>query len=89
MSWSISLNPVVKEEAELAIDSIEFPDYCEPPAKDQILAARRVAKELLKSIPGPMVTISMTGHANGVGWQARPGYADDFISVTVGQCAIS
>lgn len=85
MSWSISLNPVKKEEAELAIDSIEFPDYSEPPARDQIITARHVVKELLRSIPGPYVVINMTGHANGVGWQDKKGYSADFISITVSQ----
>lgn len=85
MSWSVSTPRVKKADAELAVDSLEPPDYAEPPAIDQIQSAMRAAKEILKSIPGPFVVVSMSGHANGIGWQRKAGWSDDFISVTVTQ----
>lgn len=85
MSWSTSTMIVAKAKAPDAIDQIEIPQYVEAPALDQIHAAQQAAKELLKLIPGPRVRVSMSGHANGVGWQKKEGWADDCITVTVTQ----
>lgn len=52
---------------------------------DQIRAAKAAALELLKVIPGTHVSISLSGHANGVGWHKKEGYANDCISVSVTQ----
>lgn len=52
---------------------------------DQIRVAKAAAVELLKVIPGPYVSISLSGHANGVGWHKKDGYANDCISVSVSQ----
>ena len=52
---------------------------------DQLHAARLAAKRLLHSIPGPYVMVSLSGHANGIGWQKKEGYANDSISVSVSQ----
>lgn len=85
MSWSTSTLVIPKAEAIRAINTIEIPQYVEAPALEQIRAAQEAAKELLKYVPGPRVRISMSGHANGVGWQKKDGYADDCITVTVTQ----
>lgn len=85
MSWSTSTLRVEKVKAEAAIDDVTIPYEIEPAAWDQVEAARRAAKELLKSVPGPFVVVSLSGHANGVGWQAKKGWANDCISVSVTQ----
>lgn len=85
MSWSTNTPKVTKHEAEQALGSLSFPGILEPPAIEQVAAAKRAALELLKSVPGPLVIISLSGHANGVGWQKKEGWANDCISVSVTQ----
>ncbi len=85
MSWSTSTPKVAKLEAERELDNLSFPGVVEPFALDQVAAAKRAALELLKSVPGPLVIVSLSGHANGVGWQKKAGYANDAISVSVTQ----
>lgn len=85
MSWSCSTPKVEKQQAENDIDAAMPGGLCDGPVLDQLSAARRAAKELLKLIPGPYVVVSMSGHANGVGWQKKEGWANDAISVTVTQ----
>lgn len=86
MSWSISLQkPVEKWQAEEAIDRLEVPSYVVGPALEQVSAAQRVAKELLKTIPGPYVNVIVSGHANGKGWHKDPTSANDTITVVVSQ----
>jgi hypothetical protein len=51
----------------------------------QFEAAKSAAKELVKIVPGSHVMVSMSGHANAVGWQKKPGYANDCINVSVTQ----
>lgn len=84
MSWSASFTvPVLKADADRVIDFLTA--HGDPPAQDQLAAAKRVAKVLLASVPGPWVSVQLSGHANGVGWQKKDGWANDCISVSVQQ----
>lgn len=90
MSWSASLpRPVPHHEAKQAIDQIPFPydaDTLETrAARAQFEVAKRAAKAIVHSIPGPYVMVGMSGHANGIGWQAKEGWSNDMISVAVNQ----
>jgi len=85
MSWSCSTPKVEKQQVENDIDVAMPGGLCDGPVLDQLAAARRAAKEIVKSVPGPYVIVSMSGHANGVGWQKKEGWANDCISVTVTQ----
>lgn len=85
MSWSTSTPKVAKHEAEQALSNLSFPGVLEPPALEQVAAAKRAAIELLKTVPGPFVVVSLSGHANGVGWQNKEGWANDCINVSVAQ----
>lgn len=85
MSWSMSTPKVVKSQIEEEIDRAMPGVLCEEPVLDQIACVRRAAKEIARSIPGPLMIVNMSGHANGVGWQKKEGYANDCISVTVTQ----
>jgi hypothetical protein len=89
MSWSTNfVKPVRKELAAQAIDEqLGTRSQTEPAAIDQCNAAKDIAKLLLKSIPGPFVQVSLGGHANGVGWQKKDGYSNDYITVNVYQVA--
>ena len=89
MSWSMSFpKPVLKSEADQAIDKLglseDCPKLCEEMA-DQLRTAKQAAKVLLTNVPGPYVSISMSGHANAVGWQKKSGMANDGIYVNVQQ----
>lgn len=85
MSWSMSTPKVEKQQVENEIDHAMPGGLCDGPVLDQIAAARRAAKELVKSVPGPLIIVHMSGHANGVGWQKKEGWANDAISVSVTQ----
>jgi hypothetical protein len=91
MSWSQSTQIVKKRDAERVINELRFPAFQregeepDPAMYEQFCAAKRAAIELLKTVPGPYVSVQMSGHANGVGWQRKEGYANDYISVYVGQ----
>lgn len=86
MSWSASfVKAVPKAQAEWEIDQLTTGGQTEGPAIDQYQAAKRAAKELLKSMTGPYVYVSMAGHANGVGWQVKEGFANDTIYISVNQ----
>lgn len=85
MSWSCSTPKVEKQQAGNDIDAVMPGGLCDGPTLDQLAAAKRAAKELLKSVPGPYVIVSMSGHANGIGWQEKVSYANDTISVSVTQ----
>jgi hypothetical protein len=94
MSWSVSFKkPVEREFVNAAIDGMEPPQTggdASPPieyhaALSQFEQAKVVAKELVKIIPGRYVMVSMNGHANGVGWQKKPGYANDCVNVNICQ----
>lgn len=72
-----------KAGAEKALNEMEM--LAPYTSIDQLDAAKRAAKELLKTLPGPFVRINFSGHANGVGWQKKAGYANDMITVSVSQ----
>lgn len=88
MSWSISTKIVPKSAIGQAIEDLSLAGNGFIPsaeAVDQLETAKRGALEILKSIPGPYMSVSLSGHANGVGWQKHAGYADDCITVSVNQ----
>jgi hypothetical protein len=86
MSWSASfVKPIPKREAEVAIENLTTGAQTEGPAIDQCQAAKRVAIALLIALPGPYVQVSLSGHANGVGWQKKAGWANDCITISVSQ----
>ena len=86
MSWSAFMKrEVPKGEIQDAIANITTDTPLDGPMLDQLQAAKRAALELVKSIPGPYLQVVMNGHANGVGWQQKEGWANDTISVTVTQ----
>jgi len=84
MSWSVGTKCVVKGEADAAIDALTTGTGDEK-HEDQLRVAKQAAKLILANIPGPCVSVTMSGHANGLGWQDRPGWATDCISVNVSQ----
>ena len=87
MSWSVAFTrPVSKRDAEAELDRLKLDPSTNPPeCEDQLHAARLAAKRLLHSIPGPYVMVSLSGHANGIGWQKKEGYANDTIQISVTQ----
>jgi hypothetical protein len=86
MSWSASfLTPVRKIDAAAYIDRLSTGTQMEGPAIDQCELAKSAAKSLLAGIPGPYVHVSLSGHANGVGWQKKEGYANDCINISITQ----
>ena len=86
MSWSASFTkPVPKREAAAAISALSTNGQTEGPAMDQCELAKHVAHQLLPIIPGPYIQVSISGHANGVGWKAKDGWANDTITVNVTQ----
>ncbi len=86
MSWNASTKgPVLKQNLPEALAGITDGEPLNGPMYEQLEAARRAAKELAKTVPGPHLAVSMSGHANGVGWQKKEGWANDTITVTVSQ----
>ena len=86
MSWSASfIKPVPKHEAAAAISALSTSGQSEGPAVDQCELAKHVAHALLPNVPGPYVNVTLSGHANGVGWQKKEGMANDMITVSVMQ----
>jgi hypothetical protein len=86
MSWSANTLIVDKKEINHAIDNPTIsPMDIDGPMLDQLKAAQDVAKELVKSISGPKMRVSMNGHANGVGWNRKEGWSNDSITVSVYQ----
>lgn len=77
--------PVLKQLAEEAIDNLSTHGEIEPPAFDQVKMAKQAVKLLLPIIPGPYIGITMSGHANGIGWQKKDGWANDCITVNITQ----
>lgn len=84
MSWTMSTGPVSKADAEAAIDNAQRGALNAAAAK-QFAAAKQVALELLKSVPGPKVIISLSGHANGTGETVPAGWAPDYIDIRISQ----
>ena len=86
MSWSASfVKAVPRAEASVAIDQLTTGAQTEGPAIAQCELAKKAAKEILVGIPGPYVQVLLSGHANGVGWQKKQGWANDTIYISVTQ----
>lgn len=84
MSWSAGTKSIVKHEADAAIDALTTGTNI-PEHEDQLRVAKQAAKLVLANIPGPCVIVSMSGHANAVGWNKKEGWANDCISINVTQ----
>lgn len=85
MSWYISTkNPVEKRHIDSAIDLLAISQE-DGPMEDQLRIAKQAAKLIAATTPGPYLSVALNGHANGVGWQKREGWSNDYISVTVTQ----
>lgn len=84
MSWSAGTKAIAKSEADAAIDALTTGTN-DPQHEDQLRVAKQSAKLLLANVPGPFVSVSLSGHANGVGWQKKEGWSNDCISVNVTQ----
>ena len=85
MSWSLNTGIVPKKDVVGAIMGLKPTHEVEPATEDQIYHAKKVALELVRGINGPFVSVQMSGHANGVGWQGKEGYANDCVTVSVAQ----
>ena len=87
MSWSASFTkPVAKRDAAAAISALSTTGpQTEGPAIDQCELAKHVAHSLLPIIPGPYIQVSLSGHANGIGWQKKEGWSNDSINVHISQ----
>jgi hypothetical protein len=85
MSWSLQTGIVRKQDAVAAVMQLKPSHDVDAPTEDQIYHAKKTALELVRGVPGPFVSVSMSGHANGVGWQQKEGYANDCINVSVTQ----
>jgi len=88
MSWSASCCGTKAELGNGGVDTAPTsPAVLDQPMAKQHAAARVVALQLIEQVPGPKLSISMAGHANGVGELAKPGSANDYITVSVTQVA--
>jgi len=86
VSWIASfVKPVPKRQAAAAISALSTGRQTEGPAIDQCELAKHVAHSILPIIPGPFIQVTLSGHANGVGWQKKEGCSNDCISVSVVQ----
>lgn len=86
MSWSASfVKPVERINAAAYIDRLSTVAQIEGPAIAQCELAKKAAKQLLDGIPGPYIQVTLSGHANGVGWQKKDGWANDCITVSITQ----
>lgn len=84
MSWSTRTKVVAKKDADAAIDALTTGDD-NVAHEDQLRSAKLAAKVLLANIPGPYVLVTMSGHANAVGWQQKTGWANDCVTVSISQ----
>lgn len=84
MSWSVSMKPTKKADVDAAIDALST-NTSDGPMEDQLRVAKLAAKLLAFNVPGPYLYVSMSGHANGVGWQEKSGWSNDCISVSISQ----
>jgi hypothetical protein len=86
MSWNATINNLSHNEAVEALQQLELVDqYHSPATHEQFRMAKQAAIALVASVPGPRINVFLSGHANGVGWQAKDGWANDFISINVSQ----
>jgi hypothetical protein len=85
MSGSIQSGIIRKSEAAKVISGLKLSVETDPWTLDQFEEAKDVALLLLKSVPGPHITVVMNGHANGLGYHGREGWSADFVNVSVNQ----
>lgn len=87
MSWSASVPPT--ERGRNFADAVDLattsPADLDEPMAEQFNEAKRVVKELGMAIPGPKVSATMSGHANGVGDREKPGWSNDYVTITISQ----
>lgn len=93
MSWSISSKPVLKENFDKSLDDLQYASgsalldeipECQE-ARSQFEVAKKAAKLIAIGMPGPYVFAQFYGHANAIGYQTKPGFADNTITVIVSQ----
>lgn len=101
MSWSLAIKePVTKRFLPQAIDdaindclvSLRASNIEESmfiAMHDQMLVAKKAALAIADAVPGPLISVSMYGHTNAVGYQPKEGPANDMISITVSQATPS
>lgn len=91
MSWSKSVYPQVAKGDVPAVlaDLILGPNSHDPVVQAameaQFEAAKPLVLAMLETVPGPYVTITMSGHANGVGEVSKPGWSNDSLTVSMQQ----
>ena len=92
MSWSASTVGTKRELAGFGIETQGLidtaptsPSELDEHMAKQHAAARVVALQLIEQVPGPKLSVTMAGHANGVGEVEKPGWANDYITITVSQ----
>lgn len=85
MSWSFQSKSIRRESAYDEIYALAYEGELEPAARAQFETAKAAAIEIVASLPGPFVRVQFDGHSNAVGWQEKPGYANETISVRVTQ----
>lgn len=86
MSWSASVGSHSRETFDAAVDAaVSSPAALDEHMQKQFNKAKEVAKAIAPIIPGPMLSASMSGHANGVGDHKKEGWANDTMTVSVSQ----
>lgn len=88
MSWSASVSSHSRANFNAAVNSVApSPTVLDEHMAKQFETAKEVIKTIASIIPGPMLSASMAGHANGVGDNPKPGWSNDYVTVTVSQVA--
>jgi hypothetical protein len=86
MSWSASVNSHSREQFDKAVDDVvPSPSTLDEHMQRLFSKAKEIVKAIAPIVPGPLLSASMLGHANGVGDQKKEGYVNDYITVTVSQ----
>jgi hypothetical protein len=86
VSWFAQVPTTERAAFDAAVDAtIPSPPQLDDAMATQFAAAQAAAKELARWVPGPKQCASLSGHANGVGDAERPGFSNDFVTVTVSQ----
>jgi len=86
MSWAASITPQSRENFDSAIDAVvPSPEALDEHMQKQFDKAKEIVKALAPIIPGPQLSASMAGHANGVGDNKKDGWANDSVTISVYQ----
>lgn len=85
MSWSAPALAVRKKDIKKALSELELTGDNASWAIDQFEGAKDAVLELVKGIPGSYVVVNMSGHANGIGYNKKESWSNDFVSISVGQ----